>query len=100
MKRSIERQAAALIDGNDSVRSRGGQVNQAVAAAAIAIRERRAAEARQADPVERAKLTLQRRYAPVCSMAVYDGDPDLFMVGHRRNLTRDELLELAARVAA
>jgi hypothetical protein len=33
-------------------------------------------------------------------MAVYDGDPDLFKVGHRSNLTRDELLAMAARVAA
>jgi hypothetical protein len=44
-------------------------------------------------PDRAAKRILQRRYAPVCSMAVYDGDPDLFVVGHRKCVTREELLD-------
>jgi hypothetical protein len=57
-------------------------------------------EARQECPFERAKLLLQRRYAPVCSMAVYGGDPERFQVGQRKDVTRTELLAMAARVAA
>lgn len=51
---------------------------------------------RLSDPVEQAKLRLQRaRYAPVCSMAVYGGDPALFRVGRRLNLPAYALLKLA-----
>lgn len=101
IKRSIERKAIALLDGDNSGLTTGGQVNQCVAAAAKAILGRREAEARRSDPVERAKLVLQRaHYAPVCSMAIYDGDPDLFIVGSRKNITRDELIAWAERIAA
>lgn len=60
----------------------------------------RAQEYRMTDPVEQAKTVLRRRFAPVCSMAVYEGDPDRFMVGSRKDVTRDELLAMAARIAA
>lgn len=100
VRRRIEREATALLDGDNSARSTGGRVNSVVAAAMIELRYRRAAEARAACPIEQAKLILRRRFAPVCSMAVYGGDADLFIIGRRKDVTRDELLELAARYAA
>jgi hypothetical protein len=101
IRRSIEKRALALVDGDDSVRSAGGQVNQVMAAAVLAIRERRAAGARHIDPVERAKLVLQRHnYKPVVSMAIHGGPTDCFQVGSRLNVTQDELLAMAERLAA
>jgi hypothetical protein len=100
-RKRVEAQALALLDGDDSRRSEGGAISSNVRAVMNQIEDRRAAMARQTDPVEQAKLVLQRaRIAPVCSMAVYDGDPALFRVGHRKNVTKQELLELAERHAA
>lgn len=68
--------------------------------AQFAIEAENAIQARLSDPVGQAKAKLQRRYAPVVSMAVYGGDPDLFVVGNRKGVTRDELLAMAERLAA
>lgn len=51
---------------------------------------------REVDPVEQAKTLLRRRYTPVCSMAVYGGPADRFVVGMRKDLTLDQMLGLAA----
>lgn len=55
---------------------------------------------RLSDPIEQAKQRLQKRYSIVCSEAVYGGDPDLFVVGSRKGVTRDQLLDMAGRMAA
>jgi flagellar biosynthesis GTPase FlhF len=57
-------------------------------------------ERRQSDPIEQAKIKLQRRYAPVCSMAIYGGPKHLYVIGQRRNVSEQELLALAEKVAA
>jgi hypothetical protein len=64
------------------------------------VEKQRAEAARLGCPIEAAKRLLQRRYAPVCSMAVHGGDPSLFQVGHRKNLTQEQLLEMAERSVA
>lgn len=98
IRKSVRTQAECFLDGEGTGKTRGGAPNPAMLAVARQIQDKRAAEARQTDPVEQAKLALQKRYAPVCSMAVHGGDPALFMVGSRRNLTRAELIELADKV--
>jgi hypothetical protein len=96
-RRSHLARAAALVDaGEAATRDKGVHV-------VIAMREvekQRREEARLACPIESAKRLLQRRYAPVCSMAVHGGDPRLFQVGHRKNLTQEQLLEMAERSVA
>lgn len=72
----------------------------AVRHAQFAIEAENAIQARLSDPVGQAKTKLQRRYRPVVSMAVYGGDPDIFVVGNRKGITRDELLAMADRIAA
>lgn len=53
-------------------------------------------QGRLSDPIEQAKSKLQRaRYVPVCSMSIYGGDPSLFRVGQKTNLTTDQLLQMA-----
>lgn len=95
--RGHKARAAALLDaGESATRDKGVHVLIAMRA----IEAERAEQARLSCPIEQAKRMLQRRYAPVCSMAVYGGDPNLFIVGGRKNVTRDELLEMAQRVAA
>lgn len=60
------------------------------------------AEQRAACPVEQAKTVLRRRYVPVVSMAytAKGGRTDRYQVGNRLNLTEQDLLALAAEVAA
>jgi hypothetical protein len=65
-----------------------------------AVEAQRAEQTRLMCPIEQAKRILQRRYAPVCSMAVYGGDPDRYVVGHRKDVTREQLLAMAERAAA
>jgi hypothetical protein len=91
MRAQSQRAAAMLDAGNTQPIDIGTKMAMRV------IIEAREQEARLSDPIERAKTLLRRRFAPVCSMVVYDGDPDLFQVGHRKNVTRDELLAMAAR---
>lgn len=57
-------------------------------------------QARALDPVEQAKSILRRRYKPVVSMAVYGGPKDLFVVGTKRNVSQQDLLSMAAEMAA
>lgn len=68
--------------------------------AQIAIEREQEMQDRLATPLEQAKAKLQRRYAPVVSMAIYGGDADLFVVGRRKNVTQAELLAMARRIAA
>jgi hypothetical protein len=89
--------AEALIDSGKVLT---GKTDPGLKIAMRAVQTRRAEEARLFDPIEQAKTTLRRRYAPVCSMAVHGGDPNLFQVGHRKNLTGEELLAMAERIAA
>lgn len=56
-------------------------------------------EKRDSNAVERAKLKLQRRW-PVYSMAIHGGPAHLFVVGNRKNVTEQDLLALAERMAA
>jgi hypothetical protein len=88
--------AEAFIDAGKTI---GKGTNVHVKIAVRAVEARRAEDARLACPIEAAKRVLQRRHAPVCSMAVHGGDPDLFQVGHRKDLSRDELLAMAERAA-
>jgi hypothetical protein len=97
MRRAAFARAEKLIDAGHSI---GRATNVHVKIAMRAVEDKRALDARLGCPVEQAKSLLQRRYAPVCSMAVYGGDPDRFVVGSRKDLTREELLDLAARFAA
>lgn len=73
----------------------------AVRLAGLAVLEQIKEEQRRTCPIEQAKIELRKqRYTPVCSMAVFGGDPALFRVGSRTNVTLDELLAIAARKAA
>jgi hypothetical protein len=90
-------QAEAFIESGKAI-TRATSANIKIAVRMV--ENRRAEDARLACPIEEAKRILQRRYAPVCSMAVYGGSPDRFVVGSKRDVTTDELLELAARIAA
>jgi hypothetical protein len=97
VRRGILAKAEELLDAG---KTSGRGTNVHVKMAMRAVEVQRAEQARLGCPIEQAKRTLQRRYAPVCSMAVYGGDADLFIVGNRKNVTRDELLAMAARLAA
>lgn len=96
LRRSAVAKAEELLDAGKTARSSNVHVKIALRA----VEQRRADQSRLADPVEQAKSKLRPHYAPVCSMAVYGGDPDLFIVGNRKNLPLSELLRLAARFAA
>ena len=95
--RRVVAKAEAFIDAGKTI-GKGTNVHLKLAVRAVELK--RAEEQRQGCPIETAKTLLRRRFAPVCSMAVYDGDPALFCVGHRKNLTVDELLAMAAKVSA
>jgi hypothetical protein len=98
VRRSITKRAEEFLAGESNGKTKGGAPNQAVLAVARQISDTRAAQARQTDPVEAAKLALQRKgVRPVCSMAVHGGRADLFMVGSRRNVTKEQLLDMAGR---
>lgn len=92
IRRGQEREATAKLESGEKPK------NSFERSLMSGIERRREDEARLADPVEQAKLALQKRYAPVCSMAVHGGDPALFMVGSRKDVSRDQLLEMAARL--
>jgi hypothetical protein len=93
---NLER-AGELLDAGKTV---GQAPNVHIRLAMREVESLRVQEHRLNCPIEQAKTLLRRRYAPVCSMAVYDGDPDLFMVGSKKDVTRAELLAMAARIAA
>jgi hypothetical protein len=90
--------AEALVDAGKSATRSAHGVH--VVMAVRAVEAQRAEQTRLMCPIEQAKRILQRRYAPVCSMAVYGGDPDLYAVGHRKDVTREQLLAMAERAAA
>lgn len=86
--------AIELVEAGETT-SRHGQTRLAMIEASKIVAERE----RQADPIEQAKTVLRRRYRPVVSEAVLGGDPDRFVVGSRRGLTAQDLLEMARRAA-
>jgi hypothetical protein len=62
------------------------------------IRDRKSAEERQTNPVEQAKLALQRKGLVVYSAEVRGGRKDRFIVsGQPKELTPAELIDLAER---
>jgi hypothetical protein len=66
-----------------------------------AVIQQREEAARLADPIEQAKVVLQRRGRVVHSMAVWGGRDDRFFVtGLGRDVTAEQLLEAAERLAA
>ena len=100
-RRGIGREAEKRLDGEKVA----GAASPAVLAAMNLIADRRAAEARQTDPVEQAKLTLQRKGRVVYSASVHGGRSDRFHVsgerdgnGRLKELTPAALLDLAERV--
>lgn len=104
-RRSIGRQAVALLDGDKSALSTGGHVPQAVRGAMNNIIAQRAAADRLADPVEQAKLALRQRGRVVFDASVDGGRHGRFFVsgvaddqGKRQQLTKQELIALAWRV--
>jgi hypothetical protein len=105
-RRSIGRQAQAILDGDKSARSTGGRIAQSVRAAMNLIEERRGAEARAADPIEQAKLALRKRGRVVFDASVDGGRKGRFFVsgqtdpvtGKRKQLTPQELTALAWKV--
>jgi len=88
-ERLIERQAAG-----ETVRN----VSPMVRATASAIKARRESEARQVDPIERAKLALQRKGNRVFAAEVSEGPSGTgyFYVGQRR-VSKAELLLMAGQ---
>lgn len=88
------RAEAALDAGKTATRDIGLKI------AMRQVQNQRAEQHRLGCPIEQAKRVLQRRYAPVCSMAVHGGDPNLFQVGHRKDVSREELLAMAEKLAA
>lgn len=91
----VRRRAAKLIEEGTEPGTNG--LNSAVRGAMREIRENDEAQRRALDPVEQAKAKLQRVYRPVCSMAVYGGRADRYVVGSNRDLTEAQLLEMAGR---
>jgi hypothetical protein len=83
-----------------------GFVRPAVRAAAAQLQSTRAAQERQGDHVEQAKLALQRRGLSVYSASIHGGRSDCFMVsgqrdpqtGRLKELTPGELLDVAEKV--
>lgn len=67
--------------------------------AQMAIERQLAEEARLADPLEKAKIKLRKRYSPVCAAEVVGGPKGKFLVG-RRMLSKRELFALAEKLAA
>jgi len=96
-KATARRKAEKILEQGVSI---GTVRNPEVKFAYQALVAERAREHRQADPIEQAKLKLQRRYAPVCSMTVYGGKKGLYMIGTRKDVPEQELLAMAERLAA
>lgn len=95
IRRDAVSQARRILDGDTSIKR-----NAVISAAVRDLKAQRQNEARLADPVERAKLKLQRAgYRPVVCATIIGGPEGLFVVGRRR-VTKDELLRLAEGVAA
>lgn len=93
IRRSTMRKAQARIDAGLSTDT---CTNAAIKWAQRDLEEAHRQRNRLMDPIEQAKTILrQARYVPVCSMGVYDGDPELFRVGYRCNISRAELLSMA-----
>jgi hypothetical protein len=105
VRRSIGRQATALLDGDKSQLTTGGVINQAVRGAMRMIEDQRAAEARKSDPAEQAKLALRSRGRVVFNASVTGGRDGRFFVsgevdedGKRIQLDVEALTRLAWRV--
>lgn len=97
IRRTVSEKARQRIEQGLDARSCS---HASVRHAQFAIEEENERQARLSTPIEVAKSKLQRRYQPVVSMAVYCGDPGLFIVGSKRNVTEAELLAMARRIAA
>lgn len=83
--------ARALVDQGVTVGDvRQGHMKQAILVAT----EQAAEERRRADPIEQAKLRLQRR-GPVYSMAIIGGKPGFYFVHGRRDVPEQDLLAMA-----
>lgn len=95
VNRSNAAAAEKLLNGE---KTPSGAVSPAVRAAANQIQSTREAQARQTDPVEAAKLALQRKGLTVYSASVTGGRKDRFIVsGQQNQLTPAELIGLAER---
>jgi hypothetical protein len=102
VNRAVGREAERRLNGEEI----GRKVTPAVRGAMQMIQDREAAEHRQTDPVERAKLALQRKGRVVHSALIHGGRKDRFMVGGQRDprtgrlkeLTPAELIALAEKV--
>lgn len=100
MRRTIARKAAALLDGDTSVLTSNGRASAAISAAAIAIRQQRAAQSRLDDPIEQALLKVRKKRI-VFRASVYGGAHNRFYISGRgrETISEDELLQLARKVA-
>jgi multidrug efflux pump subunit AcrA (membrane-fusion protein) len=97
-KRRNKAAAEAFIDSGKLV-TKATPVHIKIAQRAVI--EERAEAARLADPVEQAKLALQRRGRVVYSMAIYGGEPDRFFCsGLGKDVSAERLLAEAERLAA
>lgn len=100
IRRGQEQEAAARLDAYKPPRN-GFERNLM-----SEVERRRAEEARQKDPVEQAKLALQRKGRVVHSASIHGGRSGFFMVGGQRDprtgrlreISPGELLDLAERV--
>jgi hypothetical protein len=100
IKRAQEREAAERLDAGKGPRNAFERTTMAH------IEQRRDAEARAADPVEQAKLALQRKGRVVHSATIHGGRRGFFMVGGQRDprtgrlreISPGELLDLAEKV--
>jgi hypothetical protein len=93
IRRGQEQKAAARLDAGQKGRTSVERAQMAD------IGRRRADEARQADPIEQAKLALQRKGRVVYSASVSGGRKDRFIVsGQPKELTPAELVALAEKV--
>lgn len=97
LRRQITRKALQRIEQGLDART---ATQACIRHAQFALERELEISARMADPVEQAKASLRKRYTPVVSMSVYGGAADRFMVGSRKDLTQDELLAMAGKVAA
>jgi hypothetical protein len=94
VNRAIAREAEQRLSGEKV----GGVESPAVRSAMQLIRDRKSAEERQTNPVEQAKLALQRKGLVVYSAEVRGGRKDRFIVsGQPKELTPAELIDLAER---
>jgi hypothetical protein len=97
VKRGLTRAAERLLDGGGGDTT-GGAVSPAVRAIANDIQRTREAQERQVNPVEQARVALQRKGLVVYSASVAGGRKDRFIVsGQQKELTPAELIDLAER---